>query len=328
MTVVSNRRSEVDREAAGLRLQELVLGHDGSSGLREEFGWIELRGARLLAVRHCASQVQRSRILAIGPIGAERERAHRTIVETARALAQHGHEVLRYDHRGIGESEGRFDRCTIGTWTLDAADVARAMDSRTNGMPLVLLGVRVGALVASAVFAQGIGDALVLIAGGDGQVLLRDAARRALAADLVQSSAHGAVARTRSRSAWSELLAGREAIVDGYPWTPALVSDASSRRLVLPDEADMRPWTILECDGAGPAKPRAGESVARDAHRRPVRALRFWESSPSLAPDDASLAVAIDDWLRDALSQRSVVSASPRSGLSADEGNGIGIRNL
>ena len=292
-----------------MKLDELLIESAETPGLREELGWIALDGVRLFAVRHCGGALPRSRILVLSPIGAERERAHRTIVDTARSLARSGHEVLRFDPRGVGESEGAFESCTFGTWKADAEGVVRAMQVEADGPPIVLLGIRAGALIASSLFAEGFGDGLLVMAGADGTALLRDAARRALAAELVQSTAQGGMQHATPRSALAEVHAGRDAFVDGYRWTPALVSDASSRKFLLPDACERRPWSVLECAGVTGSPPRAAEGSDLNSHIRRVQASRFWESSPTLAPADGSLAASICEWIDEVLPRPSWSSA-------------------
>ena len=58
--------------------------------------------------------------------------------------AARGRALLRFDYSGHGESAGRFEDGTIGTWTADAID---AFDALTSG-PQVLVGSSMGGWIA------------------------------------------------------------------------------------------------------------------------------------------------------------------------------------
>ena len=286
---------------------------DAATGAHEALGWLQVDGARLHGVRHRCGAAPRWRVVVLGPIGAERERSYRTLVELARTLARRGNDVLRHDPRGMGESEGEFERCTVETWTRDAERVVERVHGEPGSAPVALLGVRIGALIAGEILARGLADAAILVGGGDGATLLRDAARRALAADLVKNSTGGPRAATQPRPVLSELAAGRDAMVDGYRWTPALLADAATRRFNDAGSHD-RPWVSIDC------VPRPTPSAAMEAQdelsRRRVRVAtpRFWESSPRLVPSDDSLACTIAEWLEGV-----AVAAAERSPLVPQE---------
>ncbi len=57
---------------------------------------------------------------------------------------RHGRGHLRFDYSGYGESEGRFEDGTIGTWR---GDVLAVIDQLTDG-PLVLVGSSMGGWLA------------------------------------------------------------------------------------------------------------------------------------------------------------------------------------
>ncbi len=240
-----------------MELERHVIVADRSHGGSEEFGFAVVDDLRLAYVRHLPSAANRMRIVVIGPIGAERERAHRTIVEFARGLSQRGYEVLRYDHRGHGESEGRFEDGTVGAWSDDARRIVRALQTRAaRPTATAFVGVRMGAVIASELFAEGLGDAAVWAGPADGASLLRDASRRALVASMVHApSDQGegedarAPARARDVAGYSAIGAGQEARIDGYIWRPQLVREAASHRFRRPEPQERRPWVQAEFGG-------------------------------------------------------------------------------
>ncbi|MFM1868200.1 MAG: hypothetical protein RL591_1608 [Planctomycetota bacterium] len=302
-------------------------------GVTEEHGFAVVDGARLAYVYHRPRESARLRVIIIGPIGAERERAYRTLVDLSRALTHRGSEVFRYDHRGLGESEGEFDEATIGQWAEDARRVVQHLHAvapldRTT----VLVGVRVGALIASELFAEGCGDAAVFLGHGDGQTLLRDASRRALVADLVQGSLATAQSDESSLvspaslfAGYAAIAAGREARVDGYLWKPRLIAEAAGHTFTTPNSSESRPWLHVDLRGSmlraspaqsptqattqrtthasdssvqtSPVPPRHQDLNSNTAHRLVLHVPKFWESSPQLVPEDACWFNALGEWL-------------------------------
>lgn len=303
----------------------------------EEFGHVVGEDVRLAYVRHRPALSRNVCVVIVGPIGAERERSYRTIVEFARSLTERGYEVLRFDHRGHGESDGAFEDATIELWGSDARRVVEclhaAFSSRVHGTNgrTVLLGVRIGALIASELFADGVGDAAVFFGSSDGQSLLRDASRRALVADSMhrnvsRSFQDAASVHPRDRGVinyagvigssgiigYSGISAGSAARVDGYLWRPRLVSEAVPHRFRKPDHTDVRPWLQVELSGsatnASKAKVRLGAEApdsavdevrmdcSRTNHAVALQAPRFWESSLQLVPERCDLFDAIGSW--------------------------------
>jgi predicted alpha/beta hydrolase len=57
-----------------------------------------------------------ARVLLVGPLASARHYSYTYWVLWARYLAQRGVEVLRYDYRGVGESEGVFEEMSFDHW--------------------------------------------------------------------------------------------------------------------------------------------------------------------------------------------------------------------
>jgi alpha/beta superfamily hydrolase len=258
-----------------VELERHVMVAERSHGGTEEFGFAVVDDLRLAYVRHLPLAVSRMRVVVIGPIGAERERAHRTIVEFARGLAQRGYEVFRYDHRGHGESEGPFEDGTVGVWSNDAQRVVRHLQTHAaRPTPTALVGIRMGALIASELFSEGLGDAAVFFGPADGASLLRDASRRALVANLVHGQAGQsetedvhALPRARNVTGYSAISAGQEARIDGYVWKPQLVREAASHRFRRPEPHEPRPWIQAEL-GRGAMSLAGSAAVSLEKDRR------------------------------------------------------------
>ena len=72
----------------------------------------------------------------------------------ARALAQHGSTVYRFDYLGQGESDGDFEATTWPSRIADLDAAVHLAHRRTGQMPIVL-GVRLGATLALSAVKRG-----------------------------------------------------------------------------------------------------------------------------------------------------------------------------
>jgi exosortase A-associated hydrolase 1 len=104
-------------------------------------------GDRLVGVLHRPATPRGTGVLVI--VGGPQYRAgsHRQFVQLARALAQRGHAVLRFDARGMGDSDG-----TPRVFTALGDDIQAALDAFTAALPtlrgVVLWGLCDGASAA------------------------------------------------------------------------------------------------------------------------------------------------------------------------------------
>ena len=85
------------------------------------------------------------------PFGEEKLWAHRVFVNFARTLARAGRPVLRFDYRGSGDSSGEFRDSTLTSMQDDIGLAIGEVLRRTGGSRVSLLGLRLGASVASLV---------------------------------------------------------------------------------------------------------------------------------------------------------------------------------
>lgn len=90
----------------------------------------------------------RGNIVFCNPIFEERKSAHRTMVETALFLCQHGYRVARFDYRGCGDSSGNFEDFSVKHWLKDIESVLTNIRSINPALPTALLGLRFGATLA------------------------------------------------------------------------------------------------------------------------------------------------------------------------------------
>ncbi|MBM4047042.1 MAG: hypothetical protein FJ279_18220, partial [Planctomycetes bacterium] len=83
-------------------------------------------GVRLFGMLHRAElgADHKSGMVFCHPFGEERKSAFRAMVAAARAFADDGFTVLRFDYRGCGDSEGEFRDATLAA---QMADVRAAL---------------------------------------------------------------------------------------------------------------------------------------------------------------------------------------------------------
>src|SRR5262249_52771049 len=99
--------------------------HDGAvmSGRETAFAFT-CRGDSLVAIYHQATGAPRRGVVIVVGGPQYRVGSHRQFVLLARALAESGIPVLRFDYRGMGDSEGEF----TGFEAIDL-DIAAAIDA-------------------------------------------------------------------------------------------------------------------------------------------------------------------------------------------------------
>src|SRR5271169_1081457 len=134
---------------------------DRQSNPLEQAGYLGSCGTYIYSVLHGVADPV-ARVLLVGPFASERYASYIPWVRWARFLAARRIEALRFDYRGVGESTGVFEDMSFGIWKDDVEFLAGWLKSRSPDVPLVLHGLELGALLASKIFAAGIGDALLL----------------------------------------------------------------------------------------------------------------------------------------------------------------------
>jgi hypothetical protein len=200
---------------------------------------------------------------------------------------------VRFDYRGTGESSGRFEDCDLGALAHDTHTAVRFVQEHSPGLRVLLHGVRLGAVLASELFAGGHGVGMLLWSAPESaREHFMEALRFMLATQMVHRP--GAARTTREEVA-VKLERGENVNVGGFMWTRGLWLSSASRVLRVPGEAETRPWLRVTLDTRGQS------TRTLQGHEARVSASRFWdECDYFFPPADALLEVSLD-WVRETL---------------------------
>jgi pimeloyl-ACP methyl ester carboxylesterase len=244
------------------------LHSDGA--LLERAGYFTVSGAVLYTVLHEVPDPV-ARVLLVGPFASERHFSYHPWVRWARYLAARGIEVLRYDYRGVGESTGKFEEMGFDDWSEDVELLAAWLSSRSQGVPLLLHGLEIGAILAGRSFEQGLGDALLLWSppAHANQALRSSLMRWAGLEQLFESAENRRSAADYIR----QLEQGVSIEVAGYEWSSSLWRRSFDFHLPanLQDDgvagaADQRPVKVVKLgrEAAPLVKPYVGYDEVKD----------------------------------------------------------------
>jgi alpha/beta superfamily hydrolase len=199
----------------------------------ERAGYFPVSGAHIYTVLHQV-EAPRARMLLVGPFASERHNSFDPWVRWARYLAEKGVEVLRFDYRGVGESEGVFEEASFQQWSDDVALLANWLRTQSPALPLALNGLEVGALLAAKAFDSGIGDSLLLwSAPPNANVALRATLLRWVMADQLFKFGDD---RKPATAYIRQMEQGSSIDVEGYRWSAKLWRE--SFELVLPSNLE------------------------------------------------------------------------------------------
>jgi len=235
------------------------------------------------AILHRPAAAPRSLVVYAHPLGEEMNKSRRMVAMQARALAAAGHAVLLPDLLGCGDSPGDFGdaswdgwvdeiataarwlRDAAAGWTADAgatpaAPATSATSAAPAAPPLVLWGLRAGALLAVAAAARlgTVQQLLLWQPASSGRTILQQFLRLQAAAQLLgrDGDAAGADAlRTR-------LAAGETVEVAGYRLAPALAQGLEQARLTPVTGVQRLHWMESSLREPAALSPAAGPVIA------------------------------------------------------------------
>lgn len=112
--------------------------------------------APLYGVYHPALSSQRrgEGVVLCYPFGQEYMRAHRAFKILARSLSARGYDVLRFDYRGSGDSHGDIKDHTPLDWLEDIGTACDELRDMSGATKMTLIGLRLGALLATIAARQ------------------------------------------------------------------------------------------------------------------------------------------------------------------------------
>ncbi len=133
-------------------------------GVRRTAFYLQSGGKSLFVWLHESDDVTLSHgVLICPPIGHEQVHSHRSLRHLADALAAKGFSVLRLDYQGVGDSEGDpEDAGLYSAWQENVRDAAEWLRRENHCESISIVGLRVGAMLATLHAAEHEVDHLVL----------------------------------------------------------------------------------------------------------------------------------------------------------------------
>src|SRR5512143_2367551 len=124
------------------------MAHNGQamSSLVPQF--INTPAGRLFTLYFPAHGRPRGALLYLPPLAEEMNRCRSLASAQARSLAKGGYAALLLDHFGTGDSTGELKDATWDIWHADL-DAGAAWLEQQTGLPVMLWGCRLGALLAA-----------------------------------------------------------------------------------------------------------------------------------------------------------------------------------
>lgn len=260
--------------------------------MRESPVFFSKPGQRLFGMLHETDADAATGWVFCHPFAEEKLWAHRVFVNMARALVQAGMPVLRFDYRGYGDSDGRFEQFTLADHVADVHTAVAELRQRTPGLTRVnLLGLRYGASVAllAAAGSSAFGRLVLWDPVVDMEQYLLDQLRSNLTTQMVL---YGKVI-TKREELVERIRAGEFVNIDGYDLGNPFFDAACATRLLDVAPTVTASVQIIEIGRATQA-PRAdlhalAQALPETEHRR-VEELQFWKEikpfvrhSPALA---------------------------------------------
>jgi exosortase A-associated hydrolase 2 len=256
-------------------------------------------GGALFGVFHRPAAIDTTRpaFVFCHPLAEEKLWAHRVFVSYARHLAAAGYPVLRFDMTGNGDSEGEFSALSVERACADLRDAIAEVRRLTDGQPVSLLGLRLGATVASLVAetATEIRHLVLWSPVTDGERYVQDLLRSNV---MTQMAVYKEVRQERH-----ELVAvmeqGRTVNVDGYEMGWPLYSTIAAVKLGGSPRLFTGPCLIVQID----KQPRPAADLQRLAATYDSAVVEFaqeepfWKEIARFYQDAPNLFAVTDEWL-------------------------------
>jgi exosortase A-associated hydrolase 2 len=190
--------------------------------------FLEHQGKKLFYLLLRPTEVEaRGSVLFLPPFTEEMHKSRHIVASQARAIAARGYNVLLLDLSGCGDSGGEFADATWQVWLRDASVAADTLMSLGGG-PLVLWGLRLGALLACEL-SQSRPDVEKLLLWQpalNGEQQIDQFLRLRTAASVIDNQ--GPFNR---KTLWNELRSGKSLEIAGYELSSRMALEMARARL-------------------------------------------------------------------------------------------------
>jgi exosortase A-associated hydrolase 2 len=122
--------------------------------MTENAYFLPIGGERLFAFLHLPAGPARGGVVLCAPLAEEKLWSHRVFVSFARELAARGFAALRFDFRGEGDSDRRFEETDLETRLEDTHAAIEELKRKAGLTKVTLVGLRLGATIAAAAAAK------------------------------------------------------------------------------------------------------------------------------------------------------------------------------
>jgi exosortase A-associated hydrolase 2 len=263
----------------------------------------------LFGMLHTPAGSPRLGFVTCHPFAEEKLWSHRVFVSTARALAQAGHAVLRFDFTGAGDSAGDTSQASLDFYLQDLTAAIGELERRVPGLERIgLIGLRLGASVAALLAERAAEDerlarlrAAPLILWDpvvDGEAHFQELLRINLSTQL---AVYGKVRETRDQLQ-ERIRAGETVNVDGYEiGKPLFESCALPKLLTAEPKRHAGPALVVQIAANEKTPERADLAALAGAYRAGTagRAIEhpFWREIKPFYGRAANLQRATQEWL-------------------------------
>lgn len=215
-----------------------------AAGVERPF-FFDLDAEKLFGLWHLPAGAPRAIVVMCHAFAEEKLWSHRVYVNFARDAALAACAVLRFDMRGEGDSDRDFEAADIESRVQDVVRAVEIARTEFPGVPLTLLGHRLGgsvALAAGARLADQVQRIVVWDPVQDGADYFGQLIRSNLA---TQMATGGKVTRSRD-VLLADLRKGEQVVADGYGLSNALYEGMLTLRWAELVAAVAAPVLVLE----------------------------------------------------------------------------------
>jgi len=187
-------------------------------------------------------------VVLCNPVFEEHKAAMRLLVDMARELSRNGVAAVRFDYRGCGDSPGEFEAFSLSDWIADIGAAAQAARDAVPGVPVGLLGVRIGASLSLRV-ALGDTDCGFSILWEpviSGRAYVEQELRKKLMKEMMTFGER----RSTREGLLAELEAGRIIDFDGYPFAPRLYRELAALDMLEQEGPAAPPVCLVQVSAA------------------------------------------------------------------------------